>query len=758
MIKNSIFIAIISLSFNFILNSQTKDLGQPLSFNSRFSLSKKSIEFPALDNKSLETFYKNKSKETGEKNLTYGFVHETDINFFEEAEKKKLSNGLNLYQLLLKSPNAVSINVIFKNFKLAEGSVMYLFSADKKSYIGAYTSLNNNIENVLGTDLVFSDQVYIEIQEPIQNEGLSKLKIEKVVHGFVNIDELFNKGLNDSGNCNIDVNCPQGAGWSIQRNAVAMLVNNSGGFCTGAMVNNTSGQLIPYFLTANHCGGSPANWVFRFRWEAPANQADCGTSTPSVNGPQNMNINGGITRARYSPSDFHLIELNSAPPNEWDVVYAGWQKSDIPASSGAGIHHPNGDIKKIAISTQAYISSSYFGTAAQNHWKAYWSEGVTEGGSSGSPLFNQNRRIVGQLHGGASGCSSEDQSDFYGKFSVSWEGGGTPESRLKDWLDPSETDIAFVDANKNFNLDPFFASPVLGIEKSACSGTYVPKVVLSNGGIQNLTSATITYILNGNPTPFEWTGNLGAFQTDTITFPELNLPAGEHTFAVWVTNPNNSVDEVMSNNLVSTTFFSIVDGYTFSMELNLDCYGSETTWDIKTNNDIEIHTGGKYTNNDNTPHTINKDVCLNEGCYKITLYDSYGDGMADNFCGTNGSFYFTNSLGDTLAQMLESEAAFGSKLTREFCVENYASLNKNKIDYNAIFPNPFQEIISIESNKEIIQIEISDLSGKIVFKKEVNLEENKYKIDIMPELNKGIYNLMIFNADLSKYTKKIIKI
>jgi len=52
--------------------------------------------------------------------------------------------------------------------------------------------------------------------------------------------------------------------------------------------------------------------------------------------------------------------------------------------------------------------------------------------------------VVGQLHGGLAACEN-DLPDWYGRFSISWSGGGTPNSRLSDWLDPLGTGTTTLD-------------------------------------------------------------------------------------------------------------------------------------------------------------------------------------------------------------------------------------------------------------------------------------------------------------------------
>ncbi len=69
---------------------------------------------------------------------------------------------------------------------------------------------------------------------------------------------------------------------------------------------------------------------------------------------------------------------------------------------------------------------------------------VTEGGSSGSPLYNSYHRVIGQLYG-AYYCSNPNCTNppndiaNYGKFGVSWDNGSEKRRRVWDWLDPDNT-------------------------------------------------------------------------------------------------------------------------------------------------------------------------------------------------------------------------------------------------------------------------------------------------------------------------------
>ncbi len=55
----------------------------------------------------------------------------------------------------------------------------------------------------------------------------------------------------------------------INKKAVALIVVNNSYWCSGSLVNNTSNDGTPYFLTANHCYSNPSQWAFMFNWISP---------------------------------------------------------------------------------------------------------------------------------------------------------------------------------------------------------------------------------------------------------------------------------------------------------------------------------------------------------------------------------------------------------------------------------------------------------------------------------------------------------
>lgn len=159
--------------------------------------------------------------------------------------------------------------------------------------------------------------------------------------------------------------------------------------------------------------------------------------------------------ANNGDTDFALLQLTEDPMDRNCVMpyYLGWDRSGNAGTGGVGIHHSSGDIKKIATHVISPSNSDCFdimynGTYLPNanFWKINWAatangHSVTEGGSSGSPLLNNNKRVIGQLFGAGTcpnpNCSNPAQDvGNYGKFSVSWTGGGATDNRrrLDHWL------------------------------------------------------------------------------------------------------------------------------------------------------------------------------------------------------------------------------------------------------------------------------------------------------------------------------------
>ena len=731
----------IILSFFFVSSfvcSQTKSLGLPEILKNPITKISIFNQLPPID-----TFNIHSSRE---KTMEYGKPISLDLNVLENAKKDTLADGSIVYQYGLWCKNALSINLVFSQFKLKQGSTLYLVGANSNTYIGAYTSLNNSESNYLGTDLIYDEKVIIELKEPVENRNTSLLQLETVVHGYQSIDKLLKRKLNSSGICNIDVNCPQGNGFENQRNAVVLILNGAGGLCTGTMVNSTIGPIKPYMLTALHCGTKPQGWVYRFRWEATTENADCGTTKPSVDAPQDRVINGSSLVAKSSVSDFLLCELNAMPDPTWNVYFSGWNISGNTPKSGVGIHHPYADIKKISIDYDSLHTDAFNPGEPKNHWRTNWDQGITEVGSSGSPLFDENHLLIGQLRGGDSDCISDFMTDFYGKLSASWNGLGTDSTRLRTWLNPinlpeEKVQGSYLTGNTPIINDAFLLYAGTNLVKRNCNQFINPYVIIGNAGTSELTNAIISYQYdNENILSINWSGNLNQYERDTVFLPQRSFGQGVHTFSATVKSDN---DEITKNNNITHSFTQINDSKQYTCILTLDNKGSETNWKISNKKEEVIYSGGPY-DNDTPGKVIKQQMCLSPGCYNIRINDYNSNGMSEL---QSGSMYLIKNNLDTVAS-IQPTTSFKSSITRSFCDSDGISDEIN------VYPNPVDEgEITIESTIENInEIQIYDLTGKQIASLFTSGIVYKMRTD---ELQMGIYLFQIKTTNQT-YIKRVL--
>jgi hypothetical protein len=157
---------------------------------------------------------------------------------------------------------------------------------------------------------------------------------------------------------------------------------------------------------------------------------------------------GAVLRAVVEKSDAVLLELDDSLRPEHNLYYAGWDRTAADPRRTTSIHHPNIDAKRISFDGDRSWTTTYLqddGPGNGSHIRVGgWESGSTEGGSSGAPLFNQDRRVVGQLHGGFASCGNR-RADWFGRFSESWGGEGQPGRRLSDWLDPLQKKVWVLD-------------------------------------------------------------------------------------------------------------------------------------------------------------------------------------------------------------------------------------------------------------------------------------------------------------------------
>ena len=382
---------------------------------------------------------------------------------FAEALSTKIdvhSNGTwdtsrsvdDIWRLKIKSAGALSLNLGFEKFHLPEDSKLFVYNEDQSYWIGPFTEEDNEEHGQLWTPIIKGDVIIVELIIPKSKKEDLVLELTKINHDFLGFGKSF------SGSCNLDVICGENDGFEIVEEyrdiikSVGAYHINGNSTCSGVLLNNAKEDRTPYFLTANHCGISPnnaASVVAYWNYEnSVCRQPNSFESGSAGDGNLNEFNTGAIYRAGSNGTDFNLIEFDDPIRAEHKPFFAGWNNNFESTPIVIGIHHPGVEEKRISFEFDEVIDSPDNFIVVND-----WDIGTTEGGSSGSPIFNEDKQVIGQLRGGLAACSN-DLSDDYGSINGSWFGtNGSDSGSLKPWLDPDDTGITEIDGfNGAFGL------------------------------------------------------------------------------------------------------------------------------------------------------------------------------------------------------------------------------------------------------------------------------------------------------------------
>jgi len=414
------------------------------------------------------------------------------------------------WRMRVSTADAAHLNFGFTRFQLPEGAALTVSRPDGKQQLGPFTSRDHAATGQLWTPVLMGPSALIQLDVPADANGPVELELSRVGQGYRGFGAVSNSAK--SGSCNMDVTClASNDAWNDPRGSVGAYTRGGVDFCTGSLVNNTNGDRRMLFATAAHCtitANNVASVLVYWRYENPTCRTPGSAASgqaipkPATTSPglaflaaTNDPFNGGSAPAA-SRSDWTLLELGAPNASGLNLYWAGWDRrgagtsvtqclspplGDRSATQGlcASIHHPSVDEKRITFVDRDLVVAGI--AAAQNvHWLAFWAgastgnsppvlanlpapqpsvvaSGVTEPGSSGSPLYSAQRRLIGVLSGGASFCgvSQNGLSDQYGALFHAWQGAGvgagcstTPPlstTCMRPHLDPAGSNPEFIE-------------------------------------------------------------------------------------------------------------------------------------------------------------------------------------------------------------------------------------------------------------------------------------------------------------------------
>ena len=428
-----------------------------------------------------------------------GKVVPCSIDFATAAELIGSVAGTDIYRLEIDMEQTpVGLNLYYSDFFIPQGGRLYIYTPGGDQLLGAYTHETHPRHGAFASEPLSGSKLILDYEAP-QGSAMPSIQISGVGYLYRSVMQakigtgIEQEDASDPGKdrfCQLNVNCPEGDDWQEQKSSsviyMPVFANGDMSWCSGNLVNNAKGDFKPYILTAAHCSGEDGTgkpeegefkggfgidqekmdqWIFGFHYEKPrCNNSDYGLQTTKT-------LTGATIRTYTSPygySDGMLLELKEDIPLDYRVYYSGWNATEQTWESGAGIHHPAGDATKLCLYNQGMVISQWDIPAnpydpdskpnrggKKDHYSLHFHTGNTEGGSSGSPLYNEHKEQIATLTGGLSRTCAQD--GFYGRLSSHF-------NKYKDkgklyhmdmYLDPDSTGVLQVAGTWRQGYEPF---------------------------------------------------------------------------------------------------------------------------------------------------------------------------------------------------------------------------------------------------------------------------------------------------------------
>ena len=656
------------------------------------------------------------------------FAHQFTVNYTPENSGvwSTLDDGTKIWRILISSMGAYSINLIFDRYNLAEGCKLFVYNTDMSDVKGAFTSLNNQPSGVLATAPVIGDEIIVEFQQPANANGNTELMIGAVNHDYLGIHKLKYSGLwnRSDKSCAEDISCYDTDNvLDIKRSVVRLIVDGTE-LCTATLINNT-GELKPYIISAAHCfkrdkTGSSA--VVYFNYEIPY-------CSDIIEGYDEHTLSGAQARVIVDSLDIALIEMNNMPPAYYRPYFAGWTLSSSPKKPFKAIHHPQGDVKKIATYNGDLLPFSWteplnhpYAQMPNFHWRIpKWTTSTTEGGSSGGPLFDQNGLFVGSLSGGAAVCSNP-VNDYYVQFYKAWDELNATNEHFKPWLDPRGLGVQSL-----LGVDPFEGEGFVRLTNIE-TGDKPSNSYISQGGLLSGHNAIKNTVFVE-----EFSGIKSATVRGVYFTPSKVTWGSNQTFDLVIWQGTQTPESLVARK----KDIELSELGSYSSHINEEKY-------------FEFTPPVKVTGNFFVGYEINY---ANDPVDTLAVYYSERDGKINNTMLTfdaNEGWRYASDLyvGNNYSLWLDVLA--------EMVVYGDTQVTNKKGNDIALFPIPLKNsIVYLNSQMQLVKnYEVYDIKGQLIMSGELNVSGSEIPIAI-DGLGSGVY-IFKFNVENNYIHKKII--
>jgi hypothetical protein len=326
-----------------------------------------------------------------------------------------------VWRYAVQVPTAVSLSFHATRIRLPQGATLSVIG---KSGTATYSARDLRRAE-LWSRVQLGDSLEFLLTVPARDKAGVELSIAELQAGYRSLggrtpdhpvyQRLMAQGVvAAASSCVQNYACNTNAGNQAPGKAtVAVLVENLYQ-CTGTLINDVPADNSPYVLTARHCqsgklgGGNPgAATAVTIYWNAIS---ACGQPLGSLYDPSIPTQSGASTVVEQQ--DAWLIRLGYSPVVD-DAQFAGFDASGAPVVGGYTIHHAAGATKQYTAWYGQALPVQQAGVLGVNYLSEFLEtvnqSGTTGPGASGSALFDQNDRIVGNM---SLGRKSSDPSGY----------------------------------------------------------------------------------------------------------------------------------------------------------------------------------------------------------------------------------------------------------------------------------------------------------------------------------------------------------
>lgn len=364
----------------------------------------------------------------------------------------QMDDGGWMWTLAVAATNAKAIRLRIRDWPPAGNGELIVYSSKDPNYaLGPFDDRFATTSGTFWTPTVYGDEVYVEYYlAPSSPADPSAPPL--ALDGLLNQYRMAPGGTGGDGAeailpCHLDVTCY--ATWQPYADGVGALSfvdTEFAFFCSGAMLNRSSNDFTPLFMTARHCGVTETNAdSLLVTWFYQSQTCNGGNPSNPNTLPQTQGI---VLLVNDANTDYTLVGMSS--DNTGGVTFEGWDANYwSDGSSATGIHHSDGSWKRITFGTKtsdvtSCVSGQSFHVSNPN------GSGEIEMGASGSPIFDSAARVRGTASCATWACDADDGA-WYGRLDEAWP-------LLEPFLSPAAqiyVDWAWVGTERGTAAEPF---------------------------------------------------------------------------------------------------------------------------------------------------------------------------------------------------------------------------------------------------------------------------------------------------------------